>query len=202
MKTLLFNPFERFAGLQSVIIGLCILALTSFIASLGSVHFDGAIDLHIDSRLSAYGKTTFVSSLAETIIDLFSVVLFMYITGLFLSKSSIRVVDVIGTQAMARFPFLIACISALIFPTAKMDQFIEYKFLHQGQPVDLSITDYLAFGISSLIMLTMIVWMLVLMYRSYSVSCNVKGTKAVVSFIIALILAEIVSKVLVGVLLY
>jgi hypothetical protein len=38
--------------------------------------------------------------------------------------------------------------------------------------------------------------MIVLMYNAYSVSCNLKGTKAVVSFIGALLVAEILSKLI------
>jgi hypothetical protein len=39
----------------------------------------------------------------------------------------------------------------------------------------------------------MLVWMVALMYRAYSVSCNTKGGKAIGSFIAALIIAEILS---------
>ena len=38
-------------------------------------------------------------------------------------------------------------------------------------------------------------WTVVLMYKAYSVSCNIKGAKAIVSFIIGLIIAEVLSKV-------
>jgi len=38
--------------------------------------------------------------------------------------------------------------------------------------------------------------MIALMYKAYSVSCNLKGTKAVISFIGALIIAEIISKII------
>jgi hypothetical protein len=43
----------------------------------------------------------------------------------------------------------------------------------------------------------MIVWMVALMYRAYASSCNLKGPRAVVSFTAALIVGEIVSKVVI-----
>jgi hypothetical protein len=40
----------------------------------------------------------------------------------------------------------------------------------------------------------MIIWTVALMYRAYAVSCNIKGVKAVVTFIVSLIGAEALSK--------
>ena len=47
----------------------------------------------------------------------------------------------------------------------------------------------------SIVILAMVIWMIVLMYRAFAVSCNVRGAKAIWTFIGTLILAEIVSKV-------
>ena len=43
-------------------------------------------------------------------------------------------------------------------------------------------------------MLLLLCWEVALMYKSYSVSCNVKGGKAIGTFIAGLLLAEILSK--------
>jgi hypothetical protein len=37
--------------------------------------------------------------------------------------------------------------------------------------------------------------MVALMYKAYTVSCNIKGSKAIITFIISLIGAEVLSKV-------
>jgi len=47
-----------------------------------------------------------------------------------------------------------------------------------------------------LICIPFMIWMVALMYNAYTVSCHLKGNKAVVSFIGALVVAEIVSRVL------
>ena len=44
------------------------------------------------------------------------------------------------------------------------------------------------------IAILMIIWMVALMYKAYTVSCNIKGPKAIVTFIVSLIGAEIFSK--------
>jgi hypothetical protein len=42
--------------------------------------------------------------------------------------------------------------------------------------------------------LLFVVWMVALMYHSFTVSCNLKGGKATLAFIAALLLAEALSK--------
>jgi hypothetical protein len=41
------------------------------------------------------------------------------------------------------------------------------------------------------------VWMIALMYRAFAVSCNVSGKVAILVFIIALAVGEIISKVII-----
>jgi len=58
-------------------------------------------------------------------------------------------------------------------------------------------TDAVIFLVAAIIDVLMIIWMIALMYKAYAVSCNLKGAKAIITFVIGLILAEIVSKVLI-----
>ncbi len=190
MKKLLFNPFEKYAGSLSVFIALLILFLSSLVANLGMIHFDGVIDMHLGA------ETTFMYSFLEGLIDWLCMVLFIYLSALIFSPSSIRLVDVLGTQGMARFPFFITGIFSWLISTEKMEKFIQYKVLHQGESVEITVLDGLAFGLVSLITLTCLIWMIYLMFKAYAVSCNMKGGKAVSSFIVSLLLAEILSKAL------
>jgi hypothetical protein len=50
--------------------------------------------------------------------------------------------------------------------------------------------------IFALILIPFGIWMIALMYNAYTVSCHLKGARAVISFIVALLVAEIVSKVI------
>ncbi len=50
------------------------------------------------------------------------------------------------------------------------------------------------FILAVILMILILVWTVTLMYRAYSVSCNVRGGKAIGTFIVGLLLAEISSK--------
>ena len=41
------------------------------------------------------------------------------------------------------------------------------------------------------------IWMVVLYYNAYGVSCNLKGIKLIVSFVAGIFIAEILSKLLI-----
>ncbi len=190
MKKWLFNPFEIIAGFTSLFIGLGIILLSSVICYFGKVHLDGVLDLHAGSNVS------WTMAFLEGIINWLTITLILFITGLIISKSSIRFIDVAGTQALARFPYLLASLSAFMFPTEKIMHYFEWKFLQKGDAVELGGMDVFLFGIQTLIMLACAIWIIALMYRAYSISSNVKGTRGIISFIVGLLVAEIISKII------
>jgi hypothetical protein len=103
-------------------------------------------------------------------------------------------IDVFGTQAFARWPYLITAVVMLPGANLKVGNFIFAKLTQTTPVVAVNLADIFIFAVAMLLGILMAIWMVVLMYRAYSVSCNVKGPKAIVTFIIALIGAEIISK--------
>lgn len=107
----------------------------------------------------------------------------LYLSALLISKSNVRIIDILGTQILAKAPFLLA--SAI--------SFIPFFQFEMTTAIPEITVNLLVFGIVSL---AIIVWVVVLMYNAYSVSANVTGTKAIVTFIVSLVLAEIAAKAL------
>ena len=54
------------------------------------------------------------------------------------------------------------------------------------------------FIVANVVIVLTLIWMVTLMYKAYAISCNLKGAKAIGSFIAGLIAAEVVSKLLLG----
>ena len=171
MNNKLFQPFIYIAGIKSLVVGIIALAVTAFIGSLSLTHFDGAIDMH-----SGYSTPVYIYFL-EQLINWASLVLFFYIAGMFFSRSSVRLIDVAGTMAMARWPLLPAAVAGF--------------GMHIKQPVLANITPGII--LFSLLGLVFIIWMIALLYNAYSVACNIKGRKGIVVFIITLLIAEVAS---------
>jgi hypothetical protein len=170
-KSLILNPFQRIAGWEALLVGVAAMALTAVIGKLNNVIFDGVIDVHF---MAVFGYS---AAFAMQAVNLFALFLTMWLAGICFSKSKLRAIDIAGTMALAHAPMLLLAI-VFFLPIAPE-----------------SLYDIPRLIISGIITILFSIWTIVLMYNAYSVSCHLKGVRAVVSFIGALIVAEILSKV-------
>jgi len=188
--TWLFNPFHYIAGVWALIIGIGLILIAGFIGSFGNWHFDGILDTH------RYPPAPFWSFFISGLMNWAIMGLLLTLAGMITSKSRFRVVDVFGTQALARFPMIIST-SILYIPA--FNKFMEQLLEHCFDTLDFILKnkgDFTLLLVVVILILLMIIWMVYLMYQAFSVSCNVKGIKAITIFIAALVIGEIISKVL------
>ena len=175
----LLRPFAYVAGWPSLLLGLAILLLTGSMAYLGHVRFDGVLDLHLISSTAGTGFSVF---LAEQVLNWLSL------------RKDFRVTDLLGTQAVARYPALLVAALALIMPTTDVTRYVAYQFLGVGEPVQLSILSIIAFGVFLLLSLVLMCYMYYLMYRAFRVSTGIGGAKGIILFLTGLLVAEVISK--------
>lgn len=196
LPQILFHPFLRIAGGTALLLGLFAITFTGLVGAGQGLHFDGVLDTHAGKRGPWW---LFV---AEGLIDWISLAVLLLIAGRVISKTAFRSIDLLGTQALARWPTVLVTLACLApgfhrFSEALTKSIIglkpgEVPQLPEGGP------DAAVFALVTLFMLACTVWMVVLMWRSFSHCCNVRGGKAVGTFVIALLLAEVLSKVLIG----
>jgi hypothetical protein len=184
----LFNPFHFLAGGAALALGLAVILLTGLLSRLSHSHFDGVLDFHswpstVVAPLSLH--------LAEGLIAWFLPSLLLYGAGKALSHGRARALDVFGTQALARAPHLLTALAALLPGYQRISERVGTAVLTGSwslltdEPAALA-----AFVFALLVVLLATIWMVALMYRGYVLSCNLKGARAIVSFIVALLLAE------------
>ncbi len=184
----LFNPFKFIAGYQALLVGLAAILLTSLIGSLSNTHFDGVLDVHTGLRAPPW---FFV---AEGLINWVSLAIPLFFFGLIVSRSSFRAIDLLGTQALARFPYLLSAIAFIPFAYASRGEDLAAKFMASGFSAIAAPALLLTLGLAIIVTILMAIWMVALMYKAYCVSCNVKGARAVATFIVSLVGAEVLSK--------
>jgi hypothetical protein len=192
----LFNPFMYIAGWQALFAGVIVIILTALLGSVGAVHFDGVLDTHIgtDTPLWFFVAEGFINWLCMAITLLFA--------GLILRGTSFRIIDVFGTQALARWPMLLAAAAGILPANRRVSEELLKIAQNPNQFPPLPPLDMAVFAATMIGILVMTIWMVALMYRAYAVSCNLKGAKAIVSFIVCLIIAEVISKVVFYVMLH
>lgn len=190
LKQWLFNPFQFIAGGSALAIGLIIMLASAYLGSLSNTHFDGVLDIHT-GRTAATPLWFFIT---EVLIGWFCLSIVLLIAALFVSRSSFRIIDVFGTQALAKAPYLLVTLAGLTKGSVRFGKYLAAKYMQQPTTITIQPSDILFFVITVVVSLLMIIWTAVLMYRAYGVSCNIKGGKAIVSFIVSLIFAEVLSK--------
>lgn len=100
-SVLLYNPFIFIAGYKSFAIGISVLMLTIFLAFTTGTHYKGLLNVYFAK------DSTYVFYFIEQVSHWIFLSSLLFIFGVFLSKSKIRFIGVIGTQAMARLPLLL-----------------------------------------------------------------------------------------------
>jgi hypothetical protein len=184
----LFNPFRFIAGFKALLMGLAIILISGFVGSFSNTHFDGVLDVHtgLESPLWFF--------FAEGLIDWGCMVIPLFFFGLIVSRSAFRMIDVLGTQALARWPYLITAVVMLPDANQRVIAYVMSKLIQAAPAAAINSADVLIFGFAMFVVVLTVIWMVALMYRAYAVSCNIKGAGAIITFIISLTGAEVLSK--------
>lgn len=189
LRTWLFNPFHYIAGAKALVLGLLVIGVSSLIGWRTNSHFDGVLDMHT-------GVTApYPVFLMEGLVDWLAMAVIILVLGLLISWPRPRPIDVLGTQALARFPGLLTMLLTILPGYQRYAMNLPAIFMKTATEVEVTSGDAVVFGIVVMGTLLMVIWMVALMYRAYSVSCNIRGGKAIATFIAAIIIAEIISKI-------
>lgn len=189
MKELLFKPFERYSGFPLLLTGLLTTAVGILFSYLFNTRFDGALDVHLVS------KTTLFTSISDAVVVIVVVAILLYLATLLVNTKT-RFIDILGTVLIARIPMYVLP----LFHTGKWIDGLQTALATALKTGDLdglsplSIFMLIAFALFSM---AFAVWSVALLYNGYKVASNAKGSKPILLFILALVLAEIITKVII-----
>ncbi len=182
MKRLWLNPFEKLAGSKALLLGMLLMLLGAFLASCFNARFDGVLDLHF-----GYGSSM-AKPFTDQLISWLCLCLVFYVSALVCGARP-RPVDIMGTFALARAPFTWT-------PIVNCTGFVSYlseKISPTDRQLDLSAGETVILVILLCLVLLSLVWMTTLYFKAYKTCSNLKGNTLAISFIIGLLIAEILS---------
>ncbi len=183
----LINPFRYIAGGQSLFIGLLFITATSVTGYFSHTNFPDVISVKIEIEMPV------MYYLIQGLINWLVLSTVFYIAAVIFSKSSVRIIDIYGTQALARAPYLLAAFTGFSESLNNFGRYILWTMLQQGESIHLSAFEIaLAILILSITVL-LTVWMITLMFNAFKVSSNIKGTKLILIFITGLIISIIIT---------
>lgn len=171
-NSILFNPFIKIAGGKALALGGIAYLISVFLSYITGTHHYGLFNIDF-----AKGTVLWIYFI-ELGTQWFILSLLLYLFGAILSKSKIRVIDVFGTILLAKIPLIITPLFRTI------PYFQSFAIFSTAM--------FVVVGIYSITL----IWTLVLLFNAFKVSCNLKQEKLIVSFILSIIISEILSKVI------
>ncbi|WP_294304117.1 YIP1 family protein [uncultured Chryseobacterium sp.] len=186
---LLFNPFGIYSEKQLLVAGILITLTGSLLGAVLNISFDGVLDIH-------QNETDFITSLKENGINVACIFMMLFTVGKLINGKT-RAVDILNTSMVARFPMYIGgIITAIPLLTRIGDEIIR----HQGdlQHLNISPLDLVLLFAISMLLLTITAYYIVLLVNGFKTSVNAKKWQHFVAFAAALIIAEIISKLLIS----
>jgi hypothetical protein len=190
----LWNPFIYTAGGPALIAGLIVMFVSGVIAFYGRVHFDGVLDTHVGLAAPWW------IFLAEGPINWLCLAGVLWVAGMLISAKGkrFRAIDLFGTQALARWPYLIVALLCLLPGFHRYSQSLQE--MARGGSLTLPqapIGDMVTFWSITVVMLLATIWFVAMAWKAFRISCDVRGGKAVFAFVVGMIVAEVLSKVII-----
>lgn len=190
MKTVFFNPFEKYAENKLLIFGLLITLIGSYLGYLFQGRFDGVIDLHF------VPSTTLSEPFIDNIINIVSLFLVLFILGKYINNKT-RVIDILTPILIARFPLYLLTFSNYQNFISDASQRLIASIDLQNMPSDLNLdtSDMVITLLFAVLSILFLIWFIILLFNGFKVATNSRGIKNNLLFAGAIILAEILSKI-------
>ncbi len=181
----LFNPFIRIAGVTSLALGLAVIVVGGAVAGIAGIRFNGLLDM-----LFAVSVPLWLP-IVEGLLNWAVISALFMLAALLFGGGGVRLVDIAGTQALARAPLIPAAAICLAPPVRA--SLADLSFAPPSSVLALLNASAL---VGTLAMIVGIVWMVALMWNAFRVSCDLKGGRGVLVFVVVVLIGELISKFL------
>lgn len=190
---ILFNPFEKYSEKTLLIFGIVATFLGSFLGYLMNARFDGIVDMHLVREVQ------FQTILIDNIINTLVLFILFFVFGKIINSKT-RAIDILNVSLICRIPMYLVALGNiggyLERATQSMLDGIDLDNL-QNIP-QFEMLDLFVILIFSVVSIGFLVWMIVLLWKGFKTATNTKRTRDIVIFIMLFILAEVLSKYLIG----
>lgn len=182
----LTDPFRYVAGAKALAWGAAVLCV-----EIGWLLYAGFYQDTYLHFAPAAGRLPLVRTAAMQLAMWIVPALLLWACGALLSRSKIRAVDLFGTTALAQAPLLL-----LVLPLGCEGFVAGLNETAAGAavgalPSPLTMLRLLVFVLCSLAVLA---WFFVWNYRAYAVSCNLRGWRAVTSYVAVVVAVTVASQ--------
>ncbi|GEJ35685.1 YIP1 family protein [Flavobacterium psychrophilum] len=189
MKILFLNPFKKYSDTILLLFGITFTVLGSLLAYNFNAKFDGVIDLQFDSQVNFFESATY-QFLAILILTAL-----LYWVGKYINKKT-RLVDVLITVLISRIPLYFCTLFNINNKSYSIgNKILELAVSKKINTLNTNDIGFILF--QSIILIIALIWFISLLYNGFKIATNSKETKHTLLFILAIIIAEITSKIII-----
>lgn len=189
MKTLLFKPFEKYSEQKLLVTGIIATLIGALVTYLLNCKFIGVL------KMTFVEETSIGQSILDNIIILSCLSIFLFLAAKYIYKKT-RLIDIIVTALVGFIPLYILPIFN-IKDTIKIATENILKYSSPELANQMPLENLIPLVIFGFFTIGILVWFIALLYNGFKTASNAKGTKAIVVFVIALILADVVSRIII-----
>ena len=191
MKKIIFNPFEQFSERPLILFGIAATILLSMSGSFFNARFDGVLDLHFST------PTFFINTLTDNVINVVILSLAFFTLGKIRNPKT-RFIDVFTASLISRIPYYFLPFfnwnNIVMVESEKLLQ--QFLTTAPGAVPQFETSQLLILLGFTAVTFLFLAWYIYLLYKGYKVATNAKGGVEIVLFIVALISAEVFSKII------
>ncbi len=187
---ILYNPLEALGKRNGFVAAILIVIVLTAVAWWGGVHLDGALDLH----LTVQPPSALLITL-ESLIDWLSLGVLLFAASKVFGGNGGAGMH-LAAAGLSRFPYIFA---AIIGSRQVLGRVMQKALIVGQEEVTVRPQELMTPGviIGSVALIALIVWSVAILYSGYKKASGTQGGKTVVSFVIGVLFAELVSKLLV-----
>ncbi len=190
MIKLLFNPFEKYSDKKLLITGIIANFLGVFLGYIFNGIYDGVLDMH------AVENSPVNEIIYCIIIDLLTIGIILFLLGKYINSKT-RFVDILSTILISKIPIYLLTVINVNGFIHKIGLEIQISFL-KNKMNDFSGIFIFELILIAILSLLILVWTLILLYYGFKTATNLRSNKHIVLFVISIISAEIISKIIIS----
>jgi hypothetical protein len=200
LLSFLVNPFQKIAGFTALLLGLVVILSMSYLGLITKIYFTSAVTLATTTDFAhAKFTQTFLLFLCQNLVIWLTVSTLFMVAAKVLKAKKTRMIDFFGTCFLSRFPYLffliIISVIILIHPTSLHSANADLV----GQdyyPVHMSLLNW----VTNMVYVAFLFWQIATYFYAFKESSGLASKKLVISFIIALVLGDVITTFLVSML--
>jgi hypothetical protein len=190
--TTIFNPFAKFSDKVLMLIGVISFLIGCFISWRFQVLYDGVLDAHTSDSLS------YVNAFTSNAINVIVMCVLLFILGKIINPKT-RMIDLLNASFLYRIPIYLVAMFSRIPALERINESV-VKNIGDPEKINMQVDDIGVLIVFSIVSLCLIAYSIVLLVNGFKTASNAKKWQHFVSFGFVVIVAEIISKMLIGLL--